>query len=427
MWVRKRIDIGWLDLAFGIRKSLWSKSRAAVRADLEAHWSPDGDALACLSIRTGFDLLWKVLQLPPHSEILMSAVTIGDMVKIVEEHGLVPVPVDLDVSQLAPRLDAIRRAITPKTKAIVVAHLFGSRVPMAPILEIAREHGLLVIEDCAQAFEGDGYRGHPDTDVAMFSFGPIKTATALGGAIFRVRDGKLLADMRGAYDGYPVQSRFSYFRRLLKYGVIKIMSTRWFLGSVARGCRLFGGDHDGLSNRIARGFAGPGFFDRIRKQPNATLLAMMQRRITQRVEQRTQLRASRGRLLIELLNGSVTRPGAEAGHHSHWVFPIMVDEPRQLMEKLWRAGFDATQGQSHCVIEPPQDRHDLIAHDAKRMVAKTVFLPFSVTMPVHCLEQMAEAIRKECRESVQIDDPAESSDAASQVDQPDRSTVAPSS
>ncbi len=339
----------------------------------------------------------RVLDLPPGSEILMSAVTIGDMVRIVEHHGLVPVPVDLDMDRLAPKLDKMRQAITPRTKAIVVAHLFGSRVPMEPILDIAREHGLMVIEDCAQAFVGESYRGHPASDVSMFSFGPIKTATALGGAVFGVRDTELLARMRSAYAEYPLQSRLTFFRRLLKYCGIKTISTRWFLGAVASMCRMFGRDHDGLANRVARGFTGPRFFEQIRKQPSTTLLALLGRRVARLEQHRLELRKSRGRLLVEFLNGSVVRPGCRAADHTHWVFPVQVEEPQPLLVRLWQAGFDATQGQSHCVVPPPKDRPELTAVEAERVIAKTVFLPFSVEMPVSCLDRMAEVVRDECR------------------------------
>ena len=55
-------------------------------------------------------------------------------------------------------------------------------MPLQPFAEKAQEHGLLLWEDCAQAFDGR-YAGHPEADAVMFSFGPIKTATALGGVI----------------------------------------------------------------------------------------------------------------------------------------------------------------------------------------------------------------------------------------------------
>eukprot|EP00961_Rhodomonas_salina_P101196 1361985-Rhodomonas_salina.1 len=47
-----------------------------------------------------------------------------------------------------------------------------------PVIEFAQAHNLLVIEDCAEAFDGLRYKGHPKSDVVLFSFGPIKFATA---------------------------------------------------------------------------------------------------------------------------------------------------------------------------------------------------------------------------------------------------------
>ena len=79
---------------------------------------------------------------------------------------------------------------------ILVAHLFGSRVDLAPL---ARP-GVLLVEDCAQSFRGPGARGDPPADVSLFSFGSIKTATALGGALVRVEDAALRARMRELND-----------------------------------------------------------------------------------------------------------------------------------------------------------------------------------------------------------------------------------
>ena len=94
-------------------------------------------------------MLLAALELPAGSEVIASAVTIPDMVRIIEQHGLVPVPVDVDAANLELDVEQVERLITPRTRAILVAHLFGSRVEMGPIIELARRHDLLVIEDCA--------------------------------------------------------------------------------------------------------------------------------------------------------------------------------------------------------------------------------------------------------------------------------------
>ena len=157
-------------------------------------------------------LLLQELHLPRGSEILISAVTIPDMLRIIEHHGLVPVPVDLDPLTAAPQADLLDQAITSRTSALLVAHLFGSRICLDPFIEFARQHDLLLIEDCAQAYCGPQFSGHPESDVSLFSFGPIKASTALAGGILRLRDRKLAEQMRVLQATYPVQTRRSYFR-----------------------------------------------------------------------------------------------------------------------------------------------------------------------------------------------------------------------
>jgi len=392
MWVRKRIDIGWSDICYGIIRSCWLADREAMLERIEREWSGSDDALACLSVRSGFDLLLHTAQWPEGSEVLMSALTIPDMVRIVEHHGHSAVPVDLDVSCLTPKLDVLRSAITSKTRAIVVAHLFGTRVPLEPIIELAHEHGLMVIEDCAQAFDGRGYTGHPQADVSMFSFGPIKTCSALQGALFRIRDRKLCDRMREAHQQYLVQRRATYFRRLLKYSLIKFLSTRPMMEALARGCRVAGRTHDGFSNRMARGFKGPDFFERIRRQPSGTLLAMLDRRLRNYDRNRIDVRQANGRLLDELLDDRIPRPGSEPSFNNYWVFPIVLDDPDCVLPRLWKAGFDATQGESMCVVDPPDDRPALAAKDAKETVERMVYLPLYPEMPERCLKRMAKVL-----------------------------------
>ena len=142
---RKRIDIGWRDLAYGLFAGLFARDRKGTQSTVEHYWSPHGDALAALSVRSAFDLVLQQLALPHDSEVLVSAVTIRDMVAVIEHHGLVAVPIDLDPASCAVNLDALVAAITPRTRAVVVAHLFGSRMRMDAVVELAQRHGLFLL------------------------------------------------------------------------------------------------------------------------------------------------------------------------------------------------------------------------------------------------------------------------------------------
>ena len=225
MWPRKRLDIDWADLWFAAFQLVASRKRPTVDEVVGDRWIPPDEALICLSVRTGWDLFLTAMHWPRGTEIVVSAVTIPDMPHIVEHHGMVPVPVGVDADCLAPSPDDLERAITPRTRAIVIAHLFGSQVDMEPIVAVARRHCLLVIEDCAQAYVGSSYAGNADTDVAMFSFGPIKTATALGGAVLRIRDPRLRDQMERLQLAYPMQSRAAYAAPRQVRGVYCIQPT----------------------------------------------------------------------------------------------------------------------------------------------------------------------------------------------------------
>lgn len=392
MWSRKRLDVGWLDLAYGAVRCFSAADREAAESRLLAQWSDDGDAIACLSVRSGFDLSLAALALPPGGEVLVSAVTIPDMLEIMRAHGLRAVPIDLDPATMAPRLHVLRRAITPATKAILAAHLFGGRIELENIAAIARERGLLLFEDCAQAYCGLAYRGHPRADVSMFSFGPIKTATALGGAIIRVRDAALRQAMRTRQAAYPVQSRLALFGRIGKYACLKRLSTPIAFGLLVSSCLAAGLDPDRLLNGSVRGFAQGDLLSQLRRRPSAALLALLERRLRRFDAGRLAARIAASRAIIERLSAAAEFPGAAAAEHCHWVMPIRVDEPRRLILALREAGFDATQGQSLCVVPAPADRPELDPRVARDTMAGIVFLPCYPEMPPAAVERLIRVL-----------------------------------
>jgi dTDP-4-amino-4,6-dideoxygalactose transaminase len=392
MWLRMRFDIGWSDVLFGLRRMGTRRDRVDLQERICDLWPRPERMFPCLSVRSGFDMLWKSLDLPAGSEVIMSALTIPDMVRIVEHHKLLPVPVDLNVSDMAPDPEQLRRAITPKTKAIVVAHLFGTRIPLEPIIQVAREHNLLVIEDCAQAFVGCHDDGHPDADVTMFSFGPIKTITAFGGGVFCVRDAKLLARMQAIQSEYPVQSRWSFFKRFSKYSFLKVLSCRPLRDAILTVYRAAGFDYDRWISTIVRAFPGPKWLERLQYQPSAPLLAMLEHRLSTFDDTWLAAREARGNRLARLLPVGAMRPAASVADHTYWVFPILANNPPKVVEALADLGYDATQLSSLRVIDPPEDRPELDPAVARDVLAHMIFLPLCPEMPRRELERMARIL-----------------------------------
>ncbi len=386
MWVRKRIEVSPLDLANGLGYCVMPGDRQTTMQQIAEWWQSD-HALVCLSVRSGFDLLLHSSGWPRGSEIIMSALTIPDMPRIVHENGMVPVGVDIDLQTMTPDVEEIRRRINPRTRAIVVAHLLGGLCDIGPILELARQHDLLVIEDCAQAFVGCGYQGDPSADVSMFSFGPIKTNTALGGAVMHVRQPVLLEQMRRGHDQWRYQTRLTFGRRIMKYGFVKAISTGPVCGGIYRFLKLFGRNHDGVASSMARGFAGPRFFDKIRRQPSMPLLRLLHYKLGNFDSSSTDHRSELGQRFAESAGEGVYVLGLEMQRQTFWVLAILVEEPRSLVRKLWDSGFDASNS---CSLHAIFDDEDAVA---ARILQHIVFLPLHSGMPESEVLRMAELVR----------------------------------
>jgi dTDP-4-amino-4,6-dideoxygalactose transaminase len=118
----------------------------------------------------------------PGDEVITVANTCVPTLSAVSFAGAVPVFVDIDEKTFTINPALIEERITPKTKAILPVHLYGQCADMDPILEIARQYGLAVVEDCAQA-HGSQYKGRMAGtmgDAGAFSFYPSKNLGAFG-------------------------------------------------------------------------------------------------------------------------------------------------------------------------------------------------------------------------------------------------------
>ena len=118
----------------------------------------------------------------PGDEVITVSYTFVASVAAIRYTGARPVLVDIDPRSCTMDPALIESVITPRTKAIMPVHLYGSCADMDPILEIARRHNLVVIEDAAQAHgaEYKGKRAGSIADLACFSFYPGKNLGAYG-------------------------------------------------------------------------------------------------------------------------------------------------------------------------------------------------------------------------------------------------------
>jgi perosamine synthetase len=132
------------------------------------------------------------------AEVLVSASTNIATALAAVHNGAVPVPVDSESETWNLDLDLIESLISPRTKAIIPVHLFGHPVDMDRLMEIARRHRLIVIEDCAES-HGATCRGRKTGsfgDMGCFSFYANKVITTGEGGMVITNDEKLAARLR---------------------------------------------------------------------------------------------------------------------------------------------------------------------------------------------------------------------------------------
>lgn len=141
-----------------------------------------------VGVANGTDALHLALRaagIGPGDEVITVSHTFIATVEAIDQVGARPVLVDIDPVTYTMSPEALAASITPRTRAIVPVHLYGRLAAMDPIMAIAREHGLLVIEDASQAhgaIDSSGRRAGSIGDMACFSFYYAKNLGAYGEA-----------------------------------------------------------------------------------------------------------------------------------------------------------------------------------------------------------------------------------------------------
>ncbi|MFD0976534.1 DegT/DnrJ/EryC1/StrS family aminotransferase [Salinimicrobium gaetbulicola] len=163
------------------------------------------NVIPCANGTDALQIAMMGLGLKPGDEVITADFTFAATVEVIALLQLTPVLVDVEPDTFNIDPEAIKRAITPKTKAIVPVHLFGQTANMDAIMEIAEEHDLFVIEDNAQAIganynfkNGESKKAGAIGHVASTSFFPSKNLGCYGdgGAIF-TNDDELAHTIRG--------------------------------------------------------------------------------------------------------------------------------------------------------------------------------------------------------------------------------------
>ncbi|TXF96706.1 DegT/DnrJ/EryC1/StrS aminotransferase family protein [Massilia arenae] len=197
------------------------------------------EAIAVNSATAGLHLALEAAGVGPDDEVIVPTLTFTASAEVVRYLGARPVFVDADPHTLNLDPAAVAAAITPRTRAIVPVHFAGMAADMDAIGQLARRHGLRVIEDAAHAFP-TRHRGRLvgtlDSDVTVFSFYANKTMTTGEGGMVVTRDPRLAERIRcmrlhgisrDAFDRYTARTPSWYYEVIaagFKYNLTDIAS-----------------------------------------------------------------------------------------------------------------------------------------------------------------------------------------------------------
>ncbi len=146
---------------------------------------PHAQSVSVASCTAGLHLALVAAGIGPGDEVITSPITFPASANAILHAGGTPVFADVHPERLTLDAASVRAVVSPRTRAIVPVHFAGWPTDMAPLWEIAREHGLAIIEDAAHAI-GATYRGHPAGtlgDASAFSFYATKNLTTCEGGL----------------------------------------------------------------------------------------------------------------------------------------------------------------------------------------------------------------------------------------------------
>lgn len=183
-YLNECIDTGWI-----------SSEGPFIKQFEEAFCQKTGrrHGIAVCNGTAALEMAVEALGIGQGDEVIMPAFTIISCASAIIKVGAVPVLVDSNIDTWNMDVSQIEAKITSKTKAIMVVHIYGLPVDMDPVLDIAKKHGLKIIEDAAEA-HGQTYKGRPCGsfgDASTFSFYPNKLITTGEGGMVMVDDDAL--------------------------------------------------------------------------------------------------------------------------------------------------------------------------------------------------------------------------------------------
>jgi dTDP-4-amino-4,6-dideoxygalactose transaminase len=382
---------------------------AAFAAELGAQ-----SAIAFPHARVALLHLLRVLALPAGSEVLMTPVTIPEIVSVIILSGLRPVFVDLGTRTCNIDCDDLERKITERSRMILLTHLCGIPSDVERVRECASRHGLEVLEDCSQApgaHVGGRVLGSWGR-AGFFSLTPLKPVSTFHGGMVITDDLKLAADLRRSVEESPPPLSPSRLARFFARDTLLHLVTepRLFSTLTWHLVRAM----EGVNPERVREFQRGNFLNKPEKRRTVVRLSppppwMFSRysdlQAVTGFEGLKQLAEGnrRRRELSLLLHDLLTRRGVpglvrfevSAEGATFWRFPLWTpaDRIRSLRQRLLRAGVDSSPTNLECCSRVPAfQEFAMDTPEARRFVDDMIFLPMHSNLREADMHRVSEVV-----------------------------------
>ena len=378
----KELALAYLRIIFGrLRRGMQTiKLEEAFRSRFNAK-----RAIVFPHARTALHFIIKSMNFEKGSEVLMTPLTIADMVNSIHTLGLKPVFVDIELDTFCFEIDKLKMSITPKTKAILITYIFGIVPDIEKIQKIAQEHGMKLIEDCSQCFDAS-YKGHligTFGDAAFFSLTNFKVCSSLFGGMIITNDEKLADQLNKFRDNSLLPARGSMLLKLISKDLIySVFFSRWLFSYFTYFVimileridpkityRLYSGNIKVIlgqhGNRLFEKFPADYLMDYTDVQADVGLASLA------RAKEVTDIRIRNGEMLRGLLQGvSQTKIPVrlEEAVNVYWRFPIISNDMDGLKRFLLKNGIDSAPTYlALCSSEPGFEPYHASMPNAERV------------------------------------------------------------
>jgi len=369
-----------------------------------AHMLGVEKAVAAPYARTCLYHLLKALNLPQGSEVILTPITIHDMINVILLLGLRPRFVDIDPQTYQMDPAALESAITNRTKAVLVTHLFGIPSPMDRIVLLCKSKGIIVLEDASHAYNA-ALNGTPMGtfgDAGFFSLSSLKSLSTGYGGVIVSRKKSLLDQVSHSLGKIRKAQRKDLFDIMVKNTIVAFATQRAIFS-----CLTFPAIRtlDKISPSIVRKLQtdNPELV-RLQEFPDTWLwqFSPLQSELglkgLQRIMDSDKKRLAHAEILLDKLGPIAPErlPHPPSGSSSvYWRFPFRAPEGRKFARFMSDYGIDVTTTLLPCCNTLPvfKEFYEPMPH-AERAVKEVYFLPVEPSLTDDQVHGMADAVTR---------------------------------